>query len=165
MSTYRYADHPVPDHAQLTKVRVGLIDCGPMLGEWVWALPLDGNTFRIENVVVFDGQIGLHDEVIALDLGDGLEVVDVVTRRTLVRFCFNLPNLATLRSLDAQPFRSDVAIEHGGAGVFIANLADRLVAAPLQAFLEAHANWFERCDNLGAATCWDDSDLVLDDGG
>lgn len=162
MSPYRYADHPVPDRTQLTKIRIGLTGCGHITGEWVWAVPLGDDTYRIENVVVWDSQVGLHDEVVAIDLGDGPEVVEVVTRRTRLRFVFNLESRAVVELLDAQPFRPEIAVEHSGDGIFVANLPDRSVATEFQAFLEEHAAWFERMDNIGSATHWDDSDLVLD---
>ena len=155
MSTYRYHDHSAPDRSQLIEVRISLPGGDPVASEWVWALPLGGDSYRIENVVVWATEFGLHDEVIAVDLGDGLEVVEVIERRTHLRFTFNLENLAVVALLDAQPFRSEISVEHAGHGLFVANLPDRSAAAALQGFLEEHAAWFERVDNLGTETRWD----------
>lgn len=157
MSAYRYTDHSAPDRSQLTEIRIPLPDGEPIASEWVWALPLGGDLYRIENVVVWATEMGLHDEVIAIDLGDGPEVVEVVERRTHLRFTFNLENRGVVALLDAQPFRSEIAVEHAGHGLFVANLPDRSAAGALQGFLEQHAAWFERVDNLGTETRWDTS--------
>jgi len=155
MSTYRYADHPVPDRSELVKIRIPLNCSDPRCGEWVWASPLGGDTYRIENVVFNDSNVGLHDEVLALDLGDSIEVVDVLLRRTHVRFVFHLPNHHRTQVMDDLPFRDDVAIEGNGRGVFSAHLPDRTVATEFQSFLESHATWFERIDGVLTASNWD----------
>lgn len=164
MSAYRYTDHSVHDRSQLTEIRIPLPAGDPVAAEWVWALPLGGNLYRIQNVVVLATELGLHDEVIAIDLGDGPEVVEVVERRTHLRFTFNLENRTVVALLDAQLFRSEIAVEHAGHGLFVANLPDRSAAAALQGFLEQHAAWFERVDNLGTETRWDTSLLPKADG-
>lgn len=156
MSTYRYADHPVADRDQLVKISIPLEPLGPVHREHVYALPLGGDTYRIQNVPFFDADLGLHDEVIAIAFdGDPEycepEVVATVTRRTHVRFSFELPSRDLVAEMDTLECRRDVAIECCGDGQFVANLPDRTVASQFQSFLEKYATWFDRSDSPGAA--------------
>lgn len=151
MSAYRYLDHPVDDPTLLVKITIPLDQMGSIRAEHVFALPLGGDIYRIENVPFLDPSIGLHDEVIAIDIDGEPEVVATLTRRTHVRFTFELDPIDLVEKMDALYCRSEIAVEGCGRGHFTANLPDRRVATEFQQFLETYAAWFERYDDVGAA--------------
>jgi hypothetical protein len=166
MTTYRYLDHPRPDPAEQVHVRVQL-DHESGAGECLRAHPLGSDLYRILNIPLFSAEIGMDDIVLALTLDDEPEFIEVVARRTHVRYSFELPDLALVPGLSDTAARLGVAVECGvgisldedldvvhdrAAGVmFVANLPDRTNAAEFQTFLETHAVWFECVDIVGAA--------------
>jgi hypothetical protein len=165
MSTYRYLDHAHPDPAEQVHVRVQL-DHESGAGECLKAHPLGSDLYRILNIPLFTSDIGMDDIVLALTLDDEPEFIEVVARRSHVRYSFELPDLALVPALSQTAARLGVAVECGvgipldedlddalghAAGVmFVANLPDRTNAAEFQAFLETYAVWFECVDIVGA---------------
>ena len=150
MSTYRYLAHPHPDRAEQVHVRIQ-IDEDSGAGECLWAHPLGADLYRILNVPFFTSDVGLDDIVLALTLEDEPEFIEVVARRSHVRYCFQLPDRNALAPLMALQEPLGVAIEGGLGLMFVANLPDRTNASEFQAFLEANAVWFECIDIVGAA--------------
>jgi hypothetical protein len=166
MSTYRYLDHPHPDRAEHVHVRVQ-IDADTGAGECLWAHPLGADLYRVLNIPFFTSDVGLDDIVLALTIDDEPEFIEVIARRSHVRYTFELPDLAIAEDLRHTADRLGVAIECGiglpaeaslditydqpSGVIFVANLPDRTNGAEFQSFLEANAVWFECIDMVGAA--------------
>jgi hypothetical protein len=131
------------------KIRIPLDD-DALSGECVWASPLGGDRYRIENLPFFASDVGLHDVVLALEVDGMPELVEVVERTTLVRFLFELPPNVMRRCID-EVDRLELPCEGADGRVFVINLPDRSQARQAQDLLEQHAIWFERIDHEGAA--------------
>ena len=147
MPAYRYQDQPSADPSARVKIRLP----SPVseVAEWVWADHLRDDLYRIQNVPFLTTEVGLHDVVLALNGRDGLEYVDLIERRTLVRFDFALDDPSVHSELTALVHEHGIAVENGG-GELAANLPDRAAAPALRDFLEQHASWFEQVDFTGA---------------
>lgn len=158
-----YVDHP--RSARRTEIRIGL-DGGPVRSEWVWAAPLGGDLYRVDNVPLFAPDVGLHDVVIALavpcddcaqsgvdddEVADTLELIEVTERVTHVRFVFKLAPACDAEAFHSRTRALHAATECFGPRAFVSNLRARTHAAEMQELLEREAEWFEMSDISGAS--------------
>lgn len=150
MSPYRYLDHPHPHPSEQVHVRVQL-DGDEFTGECLWAHPLGADLYRVLSVPFTTAEVGMDDIVLALTLGDEPEFVEVVARRSHVRFSFELADGVAAHVLTRVITSLCVVVECCGGRLYVANLPDRTDATEFQEFLETHAQWFERVDLTGAA--------------
>jgi len=172
MSPYRYLDHPHPDPTEQVHVRVQIADDSGA-GECLWAHPLGADLYRILNIPFFTSDIGMDDIVLALTLDDEPEFVEVVARRSHVRYAFGLPDQDAIMALQPVTESLGVAVEcavglmdESPVGLmFVANLPDRTNASDFQAFLEAQAVWFECIDQVGATPAGRAREDVSSNGG
>ena len=136
------------DPTDLSTLRIPLHD--PELRcEWVWAVPLGHDRYRIANVPFFAHDVGLHDVVLALELDDGIELVEVLERRTVASFNYELAADVDELVFFAETRGTGAATERLGRSCFTTDLHHPDGADRFEAMLRPRCRWFERFDSSG----------------
>lgn len=147
----RDADDREADEVGMTHVRIPLAGSdgdGPG-SECVWAEPMGGDRYRIANVPFFAHHVGLHDVVVAADGGDHLEMVEVVDRRCVASFNYELD-----QSVDRPVFFADARATGAAteclAGRCYTTAVHHVTAADaFEDLLRDRCRWYERYDAHG----------------
>lgn len=118
-------------------------------GENVWARPLGGNLFQVANVPFFARDVGIHDVVMALEMDRRLEVVDVVERRTVASFSYELRPGVDEPVFFAEVKGTGAMTERLTRSVFATGLLHQDGADTFEELVRPHCRWFERFDATG----------------
>ena len=117
--------------------------------ECVWAESMGGDLYRLANVPFFADEVGIHDVVLALEVDEGLELVEVVERRAVASFNYELADHVDEPVFFAHARAMAAATERLGRACFTTNLHHTESADEFEALLRPQCHWFERFDQLG----------------
>jgi hypothetical protein len=142
------APRPTDPPTDLVQLHIPLDD--PEIGcECVWAAAVGPDRYRIANVPFFAHDVGIHDVVLALEAESCLELVEVLERRSVASFNYEL-----LTGVDEPVFFADsrgtgAATERLGRSCFTTDLHHEPAADRFEQLLSPHARWYERFDGVG----------------
>jgi hypothetical protein len=117
--------------------------------EWVWAVPLGEDRYRVANVPFFAHDVGIHDVVLALHVEDGLELVEVLERRSVASFNYELTDDVDEPVFFAEVRATGAATERLGSSCFTTDLHHLDAADRFEALVRPRCRWYERFDPLG----------------
>lgn len=117
--------------------------------ECVWAEPVGDDRYRIANVPFFAHDVGLHDVVLALEVDDHLELVEVVERRRVASFSYELGSWVDTAVFFAEARGAGAATERLAERCYTSNLHHPAGADAFERLLEGRCRWFERFDHTG----------------
>jgi hypothetical protein len=146
------APAPAGPPTDLTHVRIPLdpADEGSPHSESVWAEPMGGDCYRIANVPFFAHDVGLHDVVLAIPVGPHLELVEVVERRCVASFNYELDPGVDTAVFFAGVRGTGAATECLASRCYTTDLFHAGSADAFERQLQPHCRWFERFDAGGA---------------
>ncbi len=136
------------DPTDLSHLRIPLHD-EDIRVEWVWAERIGDDRYRIANVPFFAHDVGLHDVVLALELDDGLELVEVLERRSVASFNYELATDVDEPVFFAEARATGAATERLGSSCFTSDLHHVASADRFEELLRPRCRWYERFDPVG----------------
>lgn len=132
----------------LVNLHIPLVD--PQIRcECVWAEAMGGDLYRLANVPFFARDVGVHDVVLALEVDAALELVEVIDRRTVASFNYELVDGTDEQVFFAHARATAAVTERLGQASFTTNLHHPESADEFEALLRTQCRWFERFDGVG----------------